>query len=517
MEQRERTPSPAAALSVAVLFLLVGLFGILNHEMWRDELEIWLIARDSASLGALLGNIGTQGHPILWYLLNFLLARFTDSPVAMQALHLLIATGGAFVVLRAAPFSQVQRILFCFGYLWLYEFTVISRSYGLVFLLIFLFLARLDRNGALTPLLGVILLLAANTHLYGGILGGCLSLAVLWALAARGGTSGSWVGLAIAWVGIAVGTGHVYLQRLAIGEAHLGVYRPGYDATWLAQCLSTVFRGYVPLPDPTSARFWNSNLLDALPGSLGPFIGALFSIALLALSLLVLRRREARLAFALGAASMLSITLFAWYGQLRQHAQIFMLFVVCLWLDRILETRFAPRPAPSARSLRPAASVALTSLLALQFVAAGYAYAMELARPFSNASRAGAYLRQPEFDDALLVGSFDYSAEPIAAYVPKRIYYPESGEFRTFLDWGPQRKRVGPQIVLEQAVELMRSRHREVLVVLCYELAELRPGETDALDESARMEYLARFDGAIVPDENYFVYRIYDLPTPLGG
>ena len=47
---------PAASLSsitlaaALCLFVLLGLIGILHHEMWRDELEIWLLARDSGSM-----------------------------------------------------------------------------------------------------------------------------------------------------------------------------------------------------------------------------------------------------------------------------------------------------------------------------------------------------------------------------------------------------------------------------------------------------------------------------------
>src|SRR2546425_9379889 len=37
------------ALAITAVFFVIALNGILNHEMWRDELHCWLIARDSHS------------------------------------------------------------------------------------------------------------------------------------------------------------------------------------------------------------------------------------------------------------------------------------------------------------------------------------------------------------------------------------------------------------------------------------------------------------------------------------
>ena len=55
-----------AVIVVAVL----GLIGALNHSMWRDEMNVWLIARDSPSWSAFVENIHyDRAHPGLWHLL----------------------------------------------------------------------------------------------------------------------------------------------------------------------------------------------------------------------------------------------------------------------------------------------------------------------------------------------------------------------------------------------------------------------------------------------------------------
>ncbi|MEH1854281.1 MAG: hypothetical protein V7L11_22000 [Nostoc sp.] len=48
---------------IILIFSSLGLIGILNHSMWRDELNPWLIVRDSESFGDLITNIHYEGHP----------------------------------------------------------------------------------------------------------------------------------------------------------------------------------------------------------------------------------------------------------------------------------------------------------------------------------------------------------------------------------------------------------------------------------------------------------------------
>jgi hypothetical protein len=91
------------------LFVALGLLGILHHEMWRDELEIWLIARDSDSLRHLLHNMRTEGHPALWYLLVYAVSRLSSDPISMQLLHLAIGCCSVGLILRYAPFSDVSH------------------------------------------------------------------------------------------------------------------------------------------------------------------------------------------------------------------------------------------------------------------------------------------------------------------------------------------------------------------------------------------------------------------------
>jgi hypothetical protein len=496
-----------AALLGAAAFCIVAGLGVLRHEMWRDELEIWLIALGSGNPLELIRNMGTEGHPVVWYALNFLLTRVTDAPLAMQLLNLAFGTTAAWVVLRFAPFDLPARLAFCFGYYLLYEFTVISRGYALALLLAFGFCAHFARRARLDVAGGLLLLLLANTTLYGTIVAAHLVLLVAASrLVQREAQAPSreGPGIALALVGVAIGLGHTLSQSLAIGPAHAGFYRPHHDMVWIASCLGTLFRGAVPLPDPSSVHSWNSQVLDLLPAPWSACVGAALGVAGLALAIGSLRRQPLLAGvFALGTLVMLSIVFFVWFGSMRHHGQVFLWYFVCAWLGTALGQQETPQRLPSRDTARPL----LLALLVTQVLAAAHAWVVDLARPFSQARAVGAYLRRDELADLALVGSRDYAMQPVAAYARRAFYYPESGHVGTFLDWGPGRRLVSPREVVEAVHDLALSERRDVLLVLNYDLPLVGGRGRIALGDGVELEELSRFTGSIVPDEEYVVWR----------
>ena len=124
---------------VVLSFLCIGLLNILTHEMWRDELQSWLIAKGSVSIMNLFSNLRYEGHPALWHICLYFISRFTAQPIVMQFFHLLLAATTIYIFTRFSPFTKLQKILFAFGYFPLYEYATISRNYAMGVLFIFCF------------------------------------------------------------------------------------------------------------------------------------------------------------------------------------------------------------------------------------------------------------------------------------------------------------------------------------------------------------------------------------------
>ena len=160
-------------------FFIISFIGILNHEMWRDETQAWLLARDSSTIIDLYQNLKYEGHPGLWHLCLFFIAKFTDNPFSMQLFHILISTASVYTFVKLSPFNIVEKTLFTFSYFSLFEYNLISRNYNLgLFLVLFfcyLFTSQ-NRNYILTSLS---LAFLANTNIYGLIICLCLGLTLI--------------------------------------------------------------------------------------------------------------------------------------------------------------------------------------------------------------------------------------------------------------------------------------------------------------------------------------------------
>ena len=63
-----RLRANAFPLALTALFLVRGAVAAAHHELWRDEAQAWLIARD-VPLSRLFAELHYEGHPALWFLL----------------------------------------------------------------------------------------------------------------------------------------------------------------------------------------------------------------------------------------------------------------------------------------------------------------------------------------------------------------------------------------------------------------------------------------------------------------
>lgn len=170
------TSSPSL---IVITFAILGLVGILNHSMWRDELNPWLIVRDSESFRDLIANIKYEGHPVLWYFSLAFLRRIADHPLIMQIFHLAITITGVTIFNLYSPFNYKQKLLFTFGYFPLYEYFLISRNYAFSMLFIFAFCAAFPSRKKTYLYLAILLGLLANSSAYALLVAFSLSLTLL--------------------------------------------------------------------------------------------------------------------------------------------------------------------------------------------------------------------------------------------------------------------------------------------------------------------------------------------------
>lgn len=150
----------------------LGLFALLlglvtaRHEMWEDELQAWLIARDSNSLPELFRNLHYEGHPLLWYLILYIPAHISWNPINMQVINYAIAVAEAWLILSARKLNWAIRILLIFSFFVFYQYGVVARNYMLAMVFLTAAVRCLVGEHQHRILAAVLLALAINTHFF---------------------------------------------------------------------------------------------------------------------------------------------------------------------------------------------------------------------------------------------------------------------------------------------------------------------------------------------------------------
>jgi hypothetical protein len=483
------------------LFVALGLVGILNHAMWRDELNVWLIVRDSESLADFLANVKYEGHPLLWYLSLAVLNQGTDNPVVMQLYHLALGIGSMVLLWRAAPFAPWQKLLLMFGYYPFYEYLLISRNYAIGMLFLFSFCVAWPTRRRTYAWVGLFIALMANCNAYAFFIGFALlvTLAVEWLSDAQiRAQSRVWdlVGsAAIALLGLA--SAAYVLIPPADSALQGGLSRWFFQWDWhhLGRSLSRIWSAYIVVLIPGDAKFFDGIFFGVL--SLG--LLGFFAIALL-------KRPVALFFYLLASLEIVSFTYVKFLGSLRHYGSLYLVLIVALWIAADCTPKnLATVPFSTVlkslyawvkRYQKPVFTVILTA----QLIAGLIAYTRDHITPFSASKATTHYIKQENLDQLFMVGSRDANMAPICGYLNRRMYYPERGELGSFTLFNSQRTEATPDLILDHVTQLLKAGKPELLLVLNASLTATRP--------ELAIAPLSEFRNGLIGDEHYFLYRV---------
>jgi len=503
---------PHYTFGVVCSFILVSLIGILNHEMWLDELQAWLIARDSTSLVNLFQNLRYEGHPGLWHLGLYLISRFTQNPIAMQFFHLSIATASVYIFVRFSHFTKLQKILFSFGYFPFYEYNIISRNYSLGLLLVFLFCVLFPKRTNHYWLLAIILALLANTNIYSFIISICLFLTLIIDYFYNKNllkvfvpqSKRTLLSFALVIAGYIVALIQVIPPEDAkfTGSAKLFTESNVLvnNIKHLAYVLMTVWRSYVPIPNIFDFHFWNNNLLIEGAGTFRVF--ALFlSLSLIIFSLAIFIQKP--IILFLYTSGTLGILLFAhikFLGYLRHHGHLFILFIVCLWLASYYPRQYFFNSGINKLSklFTKYKQPVIMIILYIHVVASMFTYTMDLLYPFSASKEVAQIIKSQELDQYLISGSKDYAVAPLAALLNQKIYYLESDRLGSFINWN-QRENIDEAEFVRRLENVVQK--NTTVLVLNHELY-------NKVYKLLNVSQIFKTNKSIVQGEDYYLYLV---------
>jgi hypothetical protein len=122
---------------------------------------------------------------------------------------------------------------------------------------------------------------------------------------------------------------------------------------------------------------------------------------------------------------------------------------------------------------------------------------MDLRHPFSNGARAAELIQSSGLGRFPLLGYREPPAASVALALGRPLYAPSRGVYATRPDWGPRQRDLSIVELRCAARDLARRERQDVILVMNQELPPWR--ELDAAGSRR---------GAIVGDEDYFLYRL---------
>jgi hypothetical protein len=152
------------------VWFAVVLYLAWHHSFFRDEVRALTLALSGSGILGMIATVHGEGHPLIWYLLLRTGYALVGSTLVLPVTAGVIAFAAAALLVFRSPFGPLPIALMLFGRMLLYEYSVMARNYGISMLLMFVIACVYERWRNRGYLLGVLLLLLANTNVHSVIL-----------------------------------------------------------------------------------------------------------------------------------------------------------------------------------------------------------------------------------------------------------------------------------------------------------------------------------------------------------
>jgi hypothetical protein len=390
---------------ILLLYSLLVLFGLTIHELWRDEADSWLVAQDMSIKELLLEHTRKIGHPSLWYLILMPFAKLGFSYQAMLGVHGIIALSMTAVFLFYAPLPKRIKTLTCFSIIFIYEFAIISRGYGLGLLLLFSSLALYQKQLKTPKRYACCVALLFNTTVMQLFSAGALALIYfikIWQQ--RTFSTNHMTALFI----MAFGALASFLQLIPLGETSEEIL------PWFSiNTLSTFYFFLVPFSHTI-------DLVQTYAGTYQPIIfpiittlGAIMmSCLLIYTSKGVSQSKNARIFFLLSTTWLFYVLVFNYAGAFRHYFHFIVFTISALWICK--------KEVPSL-VLPKKLTLLLSIILGLSCLGSFSYYHFEYKHDFSASKKTAQYIIKNNYADHTLLAFEHNFATSILPYLRKEM------------------------------------------------------------------------------------------------
>lgn len=482
---------------LATVFLGYLLFnGILlaRHELWRDEANVWLMAKELSPL-QLFSEIKYQGHPCLWY---FLIMPFAKAGLPFRTISFisyLIMAVSAGLFLFKAPLGKGVKTVAVFSPIFTYYYAEIARNYCLIALMLILLALYYPKRNEKCILYGLFLGLLVQSDMVVLMAAGMISL--MWLCENL-------------WKCFKERTNVPFLNILK------GIWIPLFSLFLLiAQFYhvsdSPVFQvnSYGTMELLKEIRNYSYWIFMRLTGR-GEIFCKLFLLSFLALLLVAsVRLKNLWATVVMTAAYLFEAAFSVMIYQLHIWHFIALCFVM-LWTVWVLYHQKEEK--------RPAGKAIGTSLLGIQLLVLILSVCMfirwndkeetsslanALHGVYSDGGQTAEYIKENISPDALMVSVNVPYASTVLAYLPEyTFYFAGNGQRETYADWSDEQER---RINFEELLEWIRTSFPEQSEFYLLDSGDSCLTEADRLVEC---EVLYQTLEETARGEEYTIYRV---------
>ena len=473
----------------AVVATFAGLlaFGDAHHAYWADEVQAWLIAKDSSVWNMFAHVLRYEGNPGLWHLLLWVPAHLGAPMATLSVITAIAALAGVVLLVYRSPFPAWARALLPFAYFVCFQGGVVARPYCLLPLatcaIALTWPDRMTRPHRLVAALVLMSFVAADGFLVSAALGAIQVLDLRRA----------WSALSVRARRRHVGALFVFACAMALVVA---ILLPPPDASF-------------NMSNPVTPASATGLVVQMTTGAIA---GVWLTGPVLMVSMVFLRRRGQLRLFAVPVVLVLAFMVWK-IGEPWQQGFIFFPWLLAMWM--------AWDAAPATRSISDGrwsreARIALACVIAVQAYWSVAAFATSTRVSYSALPAATAYLEAQGLSRGVVYGYF-FHAFLVNGFAGRNIFANmNGGRPPDFYPWTTE------ELSRESAASTVNAGVPDVVVITVQHYVGLDNNRIVPLPGYVRVGY---FEGSIIwkdgiyEQDNILIARRADFRphTAFGG
>jgi hypothetical protein len=452
------------AVAGTLVYVAYLIAGHAHHEMWRDEVHSWTLARQADGFWDLVtGDRVYEGHPPGWFWYLRVWTFLTRRPWGLHAATIAAMGTAALLFLRHAPFPRLLKLALLGSYLIGFEYGVMSRNYTLTWLLLVVFCSVLQPLRPRFVSLATVLGMMALTSVFGMFIACALAVMMLPLgvhLDRSDRTPSSITFRANPRFLLGAAGFIVVLAFFAWSTAppDPNYNTPGWQPERLnlegvAYAFRRLTHAFLPMRPNVSPQFWTT--FDHV-WRFVPTLALVVGIGLFGASVAALRSGRFETAgLVFGYLTMSTFILVRYGAEMRHLGHFVLLFIAATWVHRLK----APR---ENHTLSTALLLLCAGFQIQSFGAAAYA---DWRYVFSGGREMAAWIEDARLQDVPIVAGPDALILTVTSYLDRPFISAQTEEINATQVFHSRRRPFTTVGLVERAVTEVQAKHKPVLVL----------------------------------------------------